>query len=157
MSLAKFRLLLAAALFLGWLVWLSASALEKNRGPVVSRVQAAAAAHAVVGELSTGPDGKPAAEVQIAETLTEGSPAAGTAIYVMNLAEAKGFDGPGQYLLFLSANPAVRTVPINGKDVPVFAVVGAQRSPGYELANSGSPTIYRWTKEVQAQAKPLFP
>ena len=156
MNGAKLRLIVAAALFLGWLSWLGYSALVKNRGPVVSRVQAAAAAHAVVGELTAGADGKPAPEVKIVESFTEGGPAAGSEIYVVNGAEAKGFDGPGQYLLLLSANSTARGIPINGKEVALYSLVGLQRSPGYELAGTGNPTIYKLTPEVRTQAEKLF-
>ncbi len=157
MNGAKLRLIVAAALFLGWLSWLGYSALAKNRGPVVSHVQAAAAAHAVVGEVTVGADGKPAPEVKIVESFTAGGPAAGSEIYLVNGAEAKGFDGPGQYLLLLNANSTVRAVPLNGKEVALYTLVGLQRSPGYELAGTGSPTIYKMTNEVRVQAKKLFP
>ena len=157
MNLAKARLILTAALFLGWLAWLGYAALAKNRGPVVSHVQAAAAAQVVVAELSAGAEGKPAPEVKVSEAFTKGSPAAGTELYIVNLAEAKGFDGPGQYLLLLTGNSTGRAIPINGKDVLLDSVVGLQRSPGYELAGTGSPMIYKMSNEVRAQAKTLFP
>ena len=156
MNGAKLRLIVAAALFLGWLSWLGYSALAKNRGPIVSHVQASAAAHAVVGEVTVGADGKPAPEVKIVESFTAGGPAAGSEIYVVNLSEAKGFDGPGEYLLLLSDRQLPMSVPINGKSFPMHALVGLQRSPGYELANTGSPTIYKLTPEVRTQAEKLF-
>ena len=156
MKSQRIRLVLAALLFFGWLSWLGYSALAKNRGPIVSRVQAAAAAHAVVGEVTVGADGKPAQEVKIVENFAEGGPAAGSEIYLVNGAEAKGFDGPGQYLLLLSANSTARGIPINGKEVALYSLVGLQRSPGYKLAGTGSPTIYKLTPEIRTQAEKLF-
>lgn len=158
MNHGKARLLflvLAAAAFIGWLSYLSYTAVMKNRGPVVSRVQAAAAAHAVVVEL-TAAEGKPAPEAKIVESFTPGPPAVGSEIYVVNLTDAEGFEGPGQYLLLLGPGSKNQVVPIHGKDVPLFSVVGWQRSPGYE-ATGGHPMIYRMSDAIRAQVKPLFP
>jgi hypothetical protein len=149
--------MVAAALFLGWLAWLSYTAVAKNRGPIVSHVQAAAAAHAIAVEVTAGADGKPAPEVKVTEAFTPGAPSVGSEIYVVNLADARGYDGPGQYLLLLNGNSTGRAIPINGKDVPLYSIVGMQRSPGYELAGVGSATIYKMTNEVRAQVKQLFP
>lgn len=155
MNGAKLRLVVAATLFVGWLVWLGYTAAAKNRGPVVSHVQAAAAAHAVVAELKADAEGKPALEVKVTESLVPGSPAAGTVLYVINLADAKGFDGPGEYLLLLTADPAPRQIPVNGKDLPMRSLVGMQRSPGYELAGTGGPLIYRMSDSVRSQFQKL--
>jgi hypothetical protein len=157
-TVARWRLLIAAALFLGWISWLSYSAVVKNRGPVVSRAQAAAASQPVVAEVAAGPEGKPDPRVKVAEAIAEASPTAGTEIYVTNLPDAKGFEGPGQYLLLLNPDVAVRTVPVDGKELHLYTVVGLQRSPGYEMAVSGSPAmIYRMTEKVHAQVKQLYP
>jgi hypothetical protein len=126
---AKIRLIATAALFVGWLAWLGYTALAKNRGPVVSHVQAAAAAHVVVGEVKRGADDKPDPEVIVVESLKAGS----------------------------RENPLPRAIPIDGKELPMHSLVGMQRSPGYELSGTGSPTIYRMSNEVRAQAKKLFP
>ena len=155
MNGAKVRLIVAAALFVGWLAWLGYTAATKNRGPVVSHVQAAATAHVIVGEITLGPGDKPALEVKVIESLKAGSPAAGTTIFVANLSDAKGFEGPGEYLLLLSENPLPRSIPVNGQELPMHALVGVQRSPGYEL--SGGPMIYRMSNEVRTQVKKLFP
>jgi len=152
---AKVRLIVAAALLVGWLAWLGYTAATKNRGPVISPVQAAATAHVIVGEITVGPDDKPALEVKVVESLKTGSPAAGATIFVTNLSDAKGFDGPGEYLLLLSENPQPRLIPVNGQELPMHTLVGMQRSPGYEL--SGGPTIYRMSNEIRAQVKKLFP
>jgi hypothetical protein len=139
------RLFVAFVLFVGWLGWLAYAALSKSHAPTVSRAQAAAATHAVVADVRDGPEGKPAARVHVAEVLAGTGPAAQADLDVTNLPSAAGFDGPGEYLLLL--------VHTSGG----FAVVGQQRSPGYDLANVGPPRIYRWSGDVQAQAKKLFP
>lgn len=157
MNAGRLRLIAAAALFLGWMGWLGYTAVVKYRGPVVSQVQVAAASHIVVAEVRAGPDEKPAPEVKVVESLKAGSPAVGASIYVANLPEAKGFTGPGHYLLLLGENPLPRSIPIDGRDVPMFSLVGVQRSPGYELSGTGSPTIYPMTEEIRAQVKKLVP
>ena len=155
MNGAKLRLVVAATLFVGWLVWLGYTAGAKNRGPVVSHVQAAAAAHAVAAELKADAEGKPALEVKVLESLKPGSPEKDTSLYVINLADAKGFDGPGEYLLLLSADPTPRQIPVNGKDLPMRSLVGMQRSPGYELSGTGGPLIYRMSDSVREQFQKL--
>ena len=39
----------------------------------------------------------------------------------------------------------------------VYVLVGQQSSPGYEVANAGPPLIYRWSRDVEAQAARMFP
>src|SRR6478752_2150519 len=112
----RWRLVLTAILFIGWLSYLGYAALTKNRGPVVSHIQVAAAKHAIVAEVSAGPDGKPDQHVTVVEALSKGGPAKGSKIELDNLPRASGFIGPGQYLLLLTDPP--------------FLVVGQQRSPG---------------------------
>lgn len=152
---AKLRLVAAAALFAGWLAWLGYTALTKYRGPVVSHVQVEAAAHAVVAEVKADKDGKPDTAVRITESLKSNSPAVGTELYVMNISDAKGFDGPGEYLLLLTDNLNPREMPLNGKNLPMRSLVGMQRSPGYELSGTGGPLIYRMSDGVRAQFQKL--
>lgn len=147
---------MAATLFIGWLAWLGWTALAKNRGPVVSQVQAAAAVHAVVAEVKARPDGTPALEAKAVESLKPGSPEPGTVLYVTNLDVAKGFDGPGEYLLLLTSDPQPRQIPIAGNNLPMRSLVGMQRSPGYELSGTGGPLIYRMSDSVRAQFQKLM-
>ena len=79
----KLRLAASAVLLVGWLGWLGYTALTKNRGPVVSRAQAAAATLAVVAEVPAG-EGPRVVEVKdvLAGTLPGGS------LTVTNLGEA---------------------------------------------------------------------
>jgi hypothetical protein len=144
----RVRLFLAAALFLGWLGWLGYAAAVKSRAPVVSRAQAAVTTYAVVADLRAGAGGVPTAKAVVTEVLAGSGPPAGTTIDVENLSEAHGFDGDGDYLLLLRQDPAAGG----------YAVVGQQRSPGYDPTFiSSKPLIYRWSDDVRAQGKRLFP
>ena len=130
-------LILAAVAFVGWLSYLSFAALTKNRGPVISRAQAAAAKVAIVASVEAE-GGKPLSKVKVSETLWGNGPPNGAEIEVENLPSASdksGFVGPGEYLLLLTA--------------PSFRVVGQQRSPGNDVAHTGPPLIYRWTDGVK--------
>jgi hypothetical protein len=151
----------AAALFIGWLLFLSYAALMKPSGPVnsqvVSRAQAAAASTPLAAELVVGPDGNPAPEVKVIEPYNGAAPAAGTELYVLNLSEAKGFEGPGQYLLLLNPDLGGRPIPVNGKDLRTYSVVGSLRSPGYEVPGNARPVIYKLNDTVKAQIRKLYP
>jgi hypothetical protein len=135
----RWRLVLAAAAFLAWLSYLGYAALTKDRGPVVSRAQAAAARFAVVAAVAEE-GGKPRAVVKVSESLWPNSPAAGTEIEIENLPSATdrgGYTGAGDYLLLLTDPP--------------FRIVGQQRSPGNDLAHTGPPLIYRWSDSLRRQ------
>jgi hypothetical protein len=139
----RWRLILASVAFVGWLSYLGYAALMKNRGPVISRAQAAAAKYAVVADVGVK-DGKPDRKVKVVETLSRNGPANGTEIEVGNLpaaTEKGGFTGPGEYLLLLTEPP--------------FVVVGQQRSPGNDLAGTGPPQVYRWSDDVRKQYEKL--
>jgi hypothetical protein len=142
----RVRLFVAAALFLGWIGWLGYAAAVKSRGPVVSRAQASVATHVVVADIRTQTGGKLPRRVAVREVLVWSGPAP-TDLEVANLPETQGFEGDGDYLLLL------RSDPVTGG----FAVVGQQRSPGYELAGVGKPLIYRWSDDVRGQVQKLFP
>ena len=145
MSGRVIRLIVAAALFLGWMSWLGYAALSKSRGPVVSRAQAAVATHPVVAEVAGAET--PAGTATVIEPLGPDGPLAGTDLKVANLPEAAGWGAPGRYLLLLAKDPVSGT----------FYLVGQQRSPGFDLAGVGAPTIYPWSDDVRAQAKRLWP
>lgn len=134
----KLRLAAAAALFVGWLGWLGYTALSKNRGPVVSRAQAAAATLAVVAHVP-GVDG--AQTLPVEQVLSGAKP--GGPLEVTNLADVAGYAGPGKYLLLLGKGRG-----------DSYVVVGQLRSPGYDGA--GGPTVYPWTPAVEAQARARF-
>ena len=148
----RVRLLVAAALFVGWLGWLGFTAVTKSRAPVVSRAQAAGADAVVVADLTAGEDGAPAAVATVIESLREGGPAAGS-IVVANLPKASGYSGPGKYLLLLNKDAP--------DGPPLYRLTGQQRSPGADMADVGPPRIYPWTDktadDMRKQVKKLFP
>jgi hypothetical protein len=139
----QLRLIVALLLFLAWMGYLGYAALTRSHSPIVSHSQAAAAEVAVVADVEADPDGKPSMKVKVIETLLPGGPMAGTALFVVNLPDARGFEGPGQYLLLLTP------------DLPQYYVVGQLRSPGTDPSNSGKPAIYRWNDDVRKQYEKL--
>ncbi len=154
MTGAKVRLAVALAAFLGWLGYLSYAALTKDRGPVVSRAQWAAATYRVVGKVAAGSDGQPLTAVTLTEALGPAGPAANATVEVVDLKaavrrpdeppqpDATVFSGPGDYLLLLV------------KDGGKYRIADLPRSPGVE-AGVGRPLIYPWTPAVAAQAGAL--
>jgi len=115
---AKLRLLLAAALFLGWIGYLGYLAATATRPVVLSRPQFLLSTFDVIAEVKDR-DGKPDPIVEVREVRwPAGSKLDGT-ITVTNLPESVGWTGPGRYILALFKV---------GKH---FEVVAIPRSPGY--------------------------
>jgi len=148
MTGARIRLYVAAAAFLGWMVWLSLAVLDKGRVTPVSRAQLTEANVLVVAEV---PDsaGRPASKVKIVVRIGANGPAEGAEIDVANLPQAgvpgQGFPGPGTYLL-----------PLLSRDNATYSIAGLPRSPGYEAAsNPIQPSIYPWTDSLQTQLRSL--
>lgn len=152
----RVRMIVATMLFLGWMGWLGFAALNKSRGPVVSRAQAAATSHPVIAEVKDGNDGRPSQFVIVVEALTENGPATGSEQFITNLPATTGYQGPGQYLLMLTPDPVVVTARPDGPTLTPYLVVGQQRSPAYEMAGVGPPMIYANTRDVHGQATKLF-
>jgi hypothetical protein len=166
----------ATALFVGWMSWLSYTALTKSQAPTVSHAQAAAASIPVKAELFAGvaekesfhrrlsPLGgeittvlkaqadKPAFVVTVKEQLTPNGPTKGSQIAVSNLPACSGYTGEGEYLLLLNRDDEAT---IDGK--PSYTIVGQQRSPGADLEGVGPPRIYRWSDDVGKQVQRLYP
>ena len=153
----RWRLILAAVLFLGWMGWLGYTALTKSHGPMVSHAQAAAATHPVVAKVMVGADNKPTDKATVVEALSGNGPATGTEITVVNLSGATGFEGEGDYLLLLVPTPVWRGQPNPAPALPTFEIVGQQRSPGNDLTGVGKPLIYRWNEDVRRQYEKLHP
>ncbi|OWK35935.1 hypothetical protein [Fimbriiglobus ruber] len=150
MSFARLRLILAAALFLGWIAWLGYAVSQKGRVAVISRGQLTAATHLVVAQVTLAPDGLPEPTVKITEVVRgSGVPAAGAEAEVLNLPAAMppgvaAFPGPGEYLL-----------PLVG-DGKSFRVAGLPRAPGYERQSGAArPAIYPWNADAKAQLRDL--
>lgn len=135
----RMRLFVALSLFIGWLSYLGYAALTKSHSPIVSHAQAAAADIAVVAEVEKGEDGKPSMSAKVVKNLSPNGPRPDTVLFVANLPDVRGFEGPGQYLLLLFP------------DLPPYYVVGQLRSPGNDLTGVGKPAIYHWNEEVRMQ------
>lgn len=153
----RMRLVVAIVLFVGWLGFLGYAALTKNRGPVVSHAQAAAATVAVVAEVEADQEGKPVMRTKVVESLVPDGPQPGTEILVMNLPEVRGFEGAGQYLLLLRPDSFFPPNMGGAQEASPFVVVGQLRSPGNDLTGVGKPAIYRWSEEVRKQYEVLHP
>jgi hypothetical protein len=151
----RWRLILASAAFVAWLSYLGYAALSKNRGPVISRAQAAAAKHAFVARIEADDAGKPKPIVKVVSHLRGDGPPNGSEQFIANLPDAQGFDGAGDYLLLVVQDPIVRLARADGPATQPFMVQGQQRSPGNDLSGVGKPLIYRWTDEVRNQFEKL--
>jgi hypothetical protein len=138
----RIRLIAAAALFLGWMAWLSYAALSKSCDPVVSRAQAAGATHVIKAAVA-GNDDRPEPTVKVVQSI-RGDLTPEAMIEVSDLALAGGYSGPGDYLLLLAKDRAA----------PTYRIAGIQRSPGYEP--TGKPVIYLWSSDIEAQVRHLF-
>ena len=139
-------LAVTAVLFFGWLAWLSYTALTKSREPIVSRSQAALAHLPVVAKVDADDKGAPVARVTVVEALRPDGPPKDTKLNITNLPSAQEFPGAGEYLLLLE--PGGFTL----EGVPVFRLVGSSPSS----TDSEPKTIYRWTPDVEAQARRLY-
>ncbi len=133
---SRWRLILASVLFVSWMAYLGYAAFTKSRAPIVSHIQAAVATAAVVAEMQDhGPSAK------VVEKLW-GEAAEGN-LEVQNLPQARGYTGPGQYLLYLTQRGGA------------WRITGQQRSPGSDLTGVGDPLIYPWSEDVRKQAEKL--
>jgi len=130
------RVILATAALVGWLAYLGYAAAMRSRELIVSHSQASVASAAVVAELAG--QGPTALVVEpLWGTCPQGS------VEIVNLRDARGFNGPGQYLLYLAQR---------GES---WVLVGQSHSPNNDLAGVGPPIIYPWTEDVRKQADKL--
>ncbi len=164
MKPAKWRLLLAAVLFVGWLAYLIVLAVRtehpaiqfwplhfsKSPPVVLSRPQFLVAGLVVVAEVSADAEGRPEAEVTVVRVYgPENRPAnPPDKIAVRNLPSTTGWQGPGQYILAL-----VPTAQPDGSTT--YEVAPTPPSPGYEPGSS-SPRIYPATPETLLQLEEIL-
>ncbi|VTT97527.1 unnamed protein product [Gemmataceae bacterium] len=134
----RWRLILAALAFAGWVSYLGYAAAVKSRDPIVSHAQASAAHAAVVADVA-GPD----EPVEVKEQGKLWGDGPGGKVEVVNLADARGYAGPGKYLLYLERRHNS------------WLLVGQQRSPGTDLSGVGKPLVYPWTDDVRKQEEKL--
>jgi len=144
---ARIRLIVAAALFLGWMVWLALAVADKGTVVPLSRAQLAEATVLVTAEVSAV-EGKPGTRVKVLMRLSATGPAEGTEIDIDNLPKAtvpgRNFPGEGIYLL-----------PLVPRDGSGFGIAGLPRSPGYEAVTPAHPAIYPWSEATQSQLRAL--
>lgn len=144
----KLFLAVTALALAAWFAWLSVTALNKSRDPIVSRAQASIAPLAVRATVKLGKDGKPDANAVVVKALTSDAPkelGQGKELHVANLPTARGFDGDGEYLLLL-AEPFVMGGDVMSQLV-VFRTTAMDADP---------PVIYRWSPDVEKQAERLY-
>ncbi len=150
---ARIRLVVVATLFLGWMIWLALTVMDKGKVDPLSRAQLAEATMLVAAEVTADADGKPQSKVKIVKRIGESGPSEGSEIEVTNLPQSvvpdKGFPGTGTYLL-----------PLVSRDNLLFSIAGLPRSPGFEAVNSSThplihPSIYPWTDSLQTQLRNL--
>lgn len=154
MKLAKIRFALALTLFVGWLGYLGYLVAERPAGGtvVLSRPQFLVSEVDVVGKVKAGSD-----VVEVVKVLNADVEAVkkleGQEITVTNLDECRPPDfskgehpdlsGNGEYLLPLHEVDAKENV---------YRVVPTPPSPGF---SHGTPRIYPFTKEVEAQYRQI--
>ncbi|HEX3148292.1 MAG TPA: hypothetical protein VHR66_09410 [Gemmataceae bacterium] len=153
MSIARVRLVVAAAAFVGWLGWLGYLAASKTNPTVVSHSQVMAATRFVVAEVTIDTQsGLPQRQVNVLEDLRPvGAPLEGT-IVVENIrngriAGAKEFRERTKYLL-----------PLTPSSSGAYSLTMQPRSPGQEVIKEDKlqPWAYLWDDpEVQRQFEAL--
>jgi hypothetical protein len=143
MRIPLLRFLLAVAVFLAWLGWLSYLAITASRPVVVSRPQVLVSTYDVIAEV--GDPDKPVVIKEVLFSADKDTPAVGDTIPVRNLGACHpptsdgsvlDWAGPGQYLLLLHKV---------GKEYEVVP------PPDLTGLASGSPRLYPATEEVLRQ------
>jgi hypothetical protein len=143
-SRKRWRLIVAAGLFIAWIGWLTYLAATATRPLVLSHPQFLVSELDVIAQINQGQHG-PDREVTVEEVhwpAQENERLKGKKITVTNLdsiEERDGWQGPGQYILSLKKTGA-----------DTFAVVSPPMSPGFEPMKP-RPRIYRATTETLRQ------
>ena len=146
---AKLFLALTALALACWFAWLGYAALNKSRAPIVSRAQASVTPVPVRATVTADANGAPKGLVTVVEVLKPVKGVdKGAALVVTNLPTARGFVGEGEYLLLLAPD-SLGIVPENEL---VYELVALRAT----AADTDPPVIYRWSADVEAQAKKLF-
>jgi len=157
MNAARWRVILAAGLFVAWLGYLTFLAIRtthpvvqfdplevRKTGPVVlSRPQLLVATLVVIADVQADPStGQPLKEAEVAEVLwpAPGPVQPNQRLTVSNLADADGWRGPGRYLL-----PLV-------KENDHYHMAATPPSPGFDVHRM---FIYPDTPDVREQFKQI--
>jgi hypothetical protein len=135
--------MLAAGLFLAWIGWLAFLAATTTHPVVLSRPQLMVSTLDVIAQVDAD-DSRPAKTVTVKDVHwppARNEELANKPLVVTNLAQAEGWDGPGEYIL-----PLIR----EGKNYEVAAIPS---SPGYSLHQV---RIYRRTAETLRQLQSIY-
>jgi hypothetical protein len=146
MNAARWRLVVAAAGFLGWIGWLTYLAATTTHPLVLSRPQFLQADLWVIAKVD-GDQDRPAGEAEVVEVFwsRDNKGRKLKHIGVSNLPELgnrNGWQGPGQYILPLKK--------VEGTAGESFAIVPIRRSPGYQ-GRSFQVRIYTDDSETRDQ------
>jgi len=144
-------LVVTAAAFLAWLVWLAYTVSRAGTVPIVSRAQLTAATDLIVAEVTLAPDGPPQKKVKVVRVVSGDHAKPGTEIEIDNIRSAKVQKGKD------------RVNPEEGQEyfIPVvfaggrYRVAGLPDSPGYKDQANPFPVIYPWVEEVMVQLRTL--
>jgi hypothetical protein len=134
------RLVVATALFIAWLGWLSFLVLTASHPVVLSRPQLLVSNLVVVAQIDAAQAAEPKVAIKKVSWPDDerASALGGKTIIVTNLAEADGWTGPGAYIL-----------PLGTDWQGHFTVISTPPSPGFPKV--GKPRIYAATAETLAQ------
>jgi hypothetical protein len=148
MKVSHVRLAVAAALFLGWIGWLVYLVVESHGAVILSRPQFLVADLWVIAEVDAE-ENRPRQTIEVREDVwsAAGKELAGQAINVIDLPDIgadKGWDGPGTYILPLTAHAGKRP----------YHITPVPPSPGF--IEQGDRRIYAATSEARAQLKALL-
>jgi hypothetical protein len=151
MSLVQRRwlfLIVAAALFVGWIAHLGNLALATRHTIALSRAQLLVSTVDVIADVESSPTepGRPRALVKVREVhwpASQREALVGKSIAVTNLALASGWTGtPGPYIL-----PLIH-------DGPSYRVAPIPPSPGFSF-ESNTERIYPATPDTEAQLRAI--
>ncbi len=123
MRFAKVRLVLALVALASWVGFLAWQALAFGRFPVVSHAQLLVSTLDVIADVSADDQGRPAKVIHVVEVHWPPGrkDLAGQDVTVTNLPAAHGWQGPGRYILPLTAGEGVS-----------YRVAVLPRSPGFD-------------------------
>jgi hypothetical protein len=123
MRFAKARLILAVLALAAWVAYLAYQALAFGRFPVVSHAQLLVSTLDVIADVAADDQGRPEGKVLIVEVHWPPGrkDLAGQDLTVTNLPFARGWQGPGRYIM-----------PLVTGEGGTYRVAAVPRSPGYE-------------------------
>jgi hypothetical protein len=123
MRFAKARLVVAFLALAAWVAYLGYEALAFGRFPVVSHAQLLVSTLDVIADVAADDQGRPEKRVRVVEVHWPPGrkDVVGQDVTVANLPAARGWQGPGRYIL-----------PLTGGEGETYRVAAVPRSPGYE-------------------------